>query len=193
MPTRDTTITELDLATLAATGTDVALQMDEDTFRGFYDRTARPLWAYLYRLTGDRTAADDLLQDAYYRLLRATAVFESESHRRHYLFRIATNLATDGARRRRTQPSGSGHDPDLLGTTAADVILDRRMDLTAALARLRVRDRAMIWLAYAHGASHEEIARSVGVRTSSVKPILFRARRKLAVLLGRERTEGRDS
>ena len=36
--------------------------MDEDTFRAFYDRTARAVWAYLSRVTGNNAAADDLVQ-----------------------------------------------------------------------------------------------------------------------------------
>src|ERR1700704_4646697 len=75
--------------------------MDEETFRAFYDRTARPVWAYLARITGDRSLADDLLQESYYRFLRAERSFDNESHRRNYLFRIATNLAHDRHRRGR--------------------------------------------------------------------------------------------
>jgi RNA polymerase sigma-70 factor (ECF subfamily) len=52
------------------------------------------------------------------------------------------------------------------------------------MAQLRPRDRAMLWLAYAQGASHDEIAGMVGVRPSSMKALLSRARRKLAVALG---------
>ena len=78
--------------------------MDEDTFRAFYDRTARSVWAYLSRLTGDPHLADDLLQDVYYRFLRAGASYESEAHRRNSLFRIATNLARDAHRRHRGRP-----------------------------------------------------------------------------------------
>src|SRR6476620_377073 len=68
--------------------------MDEDAFRGFYDRTARALWGYLSRISGDRQVADDLLQECYYRLLKSTVVFESETHRRNYLYRIATNRSS---------------------------------------------------------------------------------------------------
>ena len=59
-----------DTAPADAAAPDETLQMDEDTFRGFYHRTSGMLWAYLSRATGDPSAADDLLQESYYRLLR---------------------------------------------------------------------------------------------------------------------------
>ena len=80
---------------------DATLHMDEETFRGFYTRTSGMLWAYLARATNDPAAADDLLQETYYRLLRTTTTFESDDHRKNYLFRIATNLIRDRFRRPR--------------------------------------------------------------------------------------------
>jgi RNA polymerase sigma-70 factor, ECF subfamily len=41
----------------------------------------------------------------------------------------------------------------------------------------------MLWLAYAEGASHQEIASVLGLRPASMKLLLFRARRRLAALL----------
>ena len=38
-------------------------QMTEEAFRIFYDQTARPIWLYLARTTGDDRLADDLLQE----------------------------------------------------------------------------------------------------------------------------------
>jgi RNA polymerase sigma-70 factor, ECF subfamily len=165
---------------------DVALQMDEDAFRGFYERTSRMLWVYLERLTGDRQAADDLLQDTYYRFLRANAALETEAHRRHYLFRIATNLSRDRFRRTRGLPAHVSHDDAQMAMTGAghDTQTNRRLDLTRAMARLPERERAMLWLAYGQGASHKEIAEVVGVGSSSVKTLLFRARKRLAGFLG---------
>jgi RNA polymerase sigma-70 factor (ECF subfamily) len=170
----------------------IVFRMDEDAFRGFYDRTARQLKAYLLRLTGEHSAAEDLLQDAYYRFLRADANLETEAHRRHYLFRIATNLAADRVRRRRAAPTDTSHDPDQVPTPAADIALNRRIDVASALDRLRVRDRAMLWLAYAQGASHDEIAQVVGLRASSIKPLLLRARRRLASFLRADDQEPRS-
>jgi RNA polymerase sigma-70 factor, ECF subfamily len=161
--------------------------MDEDTFRGFYERTARGLWGYLAKVTGDRQAADDLLQETFYRFLRAAAQHESEAHRRNSLYRIATNLARDAQRRRLSRgfsiPTGDDIERVASGQDAGTA--ERRTDFTRAMAHLKPRERAILWLAYAEGASHREIAAMLGVRATSLKPMLFRARRKLAVFLGR--------
>jgi RNA polymerase sigma-70 factor (ECF subfamily) len=165
---------------------DVAFQMDEQTFRAFYDRTSRPLWAYLSRVTGDRQLSDDLLQDAYYRFLRADATYENEVHRRNALFRIATNLARDAHRRALVRPRREGDD-EKLATIADRTDVERttqqRTDLDRALRQMKPRERALLWLAYTEGSSHREIAASVGVQLASVKLLLFRARKKLASLL----------
>ena len=72
-----------------------AVTMDEAAFRHLYQRTARPLWAYLLRSCGDLALADDLLQEAYLRMLRSGFEGEDDDRRRNYLFRIATNLLRD--------------------------------------------------------------------------------------------------
>jgi RNA polymerase sigma-70 factor (ECF subfamily) len=163
----------------------IVMQMDEDAFRAFYDRTARPVWLYLSRLTGDRQAADDLLQEAYYRFLRAERPYASEAHRRNYLYRIATNLAHD--RRRRHVNLVSIPEPDAASAPHAGVDesarATNRIDLNRALSRLKPRERALLLLAYSQGSSHHEIAESLGLKTGSVKALLFRARRRLASLL----------
>jgi Sigma-70 region 2 len=85
MTMSDATLSEIERPSPAETETCVS--MDEEAFRAFYERTARPVWAYLARLTGDPHAADDLLQEAFYRFYRAGAAHESEAHRRNSLFR----------------------------------------------------------------------------------------------------------
>jgi RNA polymerase sigma-70 factor (ECF subfamily) len=64
----------------------------------------------------------------------------------------------------------------------------QRTDLRRAMSRLRPRERALLWLAYAQGHAHTEIAEVLGVKTGSVKLLLFRARRKLAGLMRRTET-----
>jgi RNA polymerase sigma-70 factor (ECF subfamily) len=161
--------------------------MDEDTFRSFYERTARGLSAYLARVTGDRQIAEDLLQETFYRFLRAAATYDSETHRRNSLYRIATNLALDFRRRRLARAAAipAGDDIERVPSGQDAGAADRVADITQAMSRLKPRERAILWLAYAEGASHLEIARVLGLRPTSLKPMLFRARRKLAELLGR--------
>ena len=43
--------------------------MDSDRFAAFYERSSRPLWAYLARASGDPALADDLMQESYVRFL----------------------------------------------------------------------------------------------------------------------------
>jgi RNA polymerase sigma-70 factor (ECF subfamily) len=173
-------------------GADASLVMDEDTFRAFYERTARGVWAYLARVTGDRQLADDLLQEAYYRFLRANATHESETHRRNSLYRIATNLARDARRKSliRSATFLAGDTIESAPCPRETGARERAADCTRALSRLQPRERAMLWLAYAEGASHREIASVLGLTPASLKTLLFRARHKLAALLGAGRDGG---
>lgn len=177
-----TDLTRLDAAAEAG----AEFVMDEEAFRGFYDRTARGLWAYLVRVTGNRESADDLLQESYYRFLRAAATHESEAHRRNSLYRIAGNLVRDARRRDLVRLPFSAPRADVERLPGRDPAgpAERTSDLTRCLERLKPRERAMLWLAYAEGATHEEISGALGVRPASLKAMLFRARRKLAGLLG---------
>lgn len=179
------TLSDIDALRVRAQEHDAAFQMDEETFRAFYERTAHGLSAYLARMTGDRQLAADLLQETYYRLLRSRTPLDSEVHRRNYLFRIATNLVRDGYRRR--DPAHVSLDDErceeIAGETGIAERVERRRDLHRAMAALRPLDRTMLWLAYAQGSTHEEIAAILGLRTGSLKPLLFRARQRLARLL----------
>jgi RNA polymerase sigma-70 factor (ECF subfamily) len=144
------------------------------------------VWIYLARITGDRALADDLLQETFYRFLRADRRFDNESHRRNYLFRIATNLAHDRHRSRRgiiNVPVPTEHDAALADQHNLAAETERRTDLGRAMARLKPRERELLWLAYAQGSSHQEIAESLGLRKASIKMLPFRARRRLAQLL----------
>ena len=164
---------------------DATLHMDEESFRDFYTRTSGMLWAYVARATNDPATADDLLQEAYYRLLRATTTFESDEHRKNYLFRIATNLIRDRFRRPRIDnaqlPEHGEGDIPAAGDLAHET--QQRSDLARAMAQLSQRERALVWLAYGQGSTHQEIAGALGLKTGSIKPLLFRARRKLARIL----------
>lgn len=183
----DVTISDIEQLRAEAAAADAVFEMDEDVFRAVYDRTARGLWAYLARITGSADLADDLLQETYYRFLRARLTYESDAHRRNSLFRIATNLARDGRRRGLRARLVAIPDDELAAATDVAADAERRTDLARAMARLRPREREMLWLAYAQGSTHRDIAGTLGVKVASVRLLLFRARHKLAELLRGDR------
>ncbi|HWI16522.1 MAG TPA: sigma-70 family RNA polymerase sigma factor [Vicinamibacterales bacterium] len=177
---RDLTLTDMERLG-AFDEAERTFQMTEEAFRAFYELTARPVRVYLARMTGDERLADDLLQESYYRFLRANVTFDSDEHRRNYLFRIATNLVHDHRRKPfmevpasdATDAADSRHHADTAERAA------RRMDLHSALKTLKPRERSLLWLAYAQGWTHEEIAAAIGVKTASLKAMLHRARQRL--------------
>ena len=160
-----------------------SLAMDEESFRIVYERTARPLWAYLARVSGDPALADDLLQDCYCRFLSLANPPQEEAHRKNYLFRIATNLLRDHWRATQRHGARGVEAADIPSEDHAVANVPLRSDLGRALAQLKPRERQLLWLAYAEGASHREIAKTSGMKEASVRPLLFRARKKLVALM----------
>jgi RNA polymerase sigma-70 factor, ECF subfamily len=161
-----------------------SLAMDEESFRIVYERTARPLWAYLARVSGDPALADDLLQECYCRFLSLATPPQEEAHRKNYLFRIATNLLRDHWRAIQRHGETAIETSDIPSQDHAMANVPLRSDLGRALAKLKPRERQLLWLAYAEGASHREIAKTSGMKEASIRPLLFRARKKLLALIG---------
>lgn len=158
----------------ALTGAGAALS--ETEFGDLYAATARPLKSYIARVTGNATLADDLLQETYFRYLRACPDVEP-SQQKAYLYRIATNLVRDHFRRRKFQEAPLDLTDGLCVPPAGASGVDK------ALGRLLPRERELVLLAYVEGATHREIAAITGLKEDSVRPLLFRIRQKLATIL----------
>jgi RNA polymerase sigma-70 factor (ECF subfamily) len=162
-----------------------AVRLDSDAFAGFYERSARPLWAYLARVSDDPALADDLMQESFVRFLsadRPPRLEDGEVASRRYLFRIATNLLRDHWRR----PSSSSIEElpeEFFATAQVSAQTDSVAMLTPALARMKPRERQLLWLAHAEGYTHKEIAEVTGLATASIRLLLFRSRRRIAALL----------
>jgi RNA polymerase sigma-70 factor, ECF subfamily len=157
--------------------------LEEWEFRAFYEETSRPLFAYLLRVSRVRALAEDLVQESYCRLLSAKQIPQDSIHRRTYLFRIATNLMRD--RWRRIKSNREDPLPDCFPDEAcSDDDRDLSIGMRRALGQLKERERQLLWLAYVEGSSHKEIAASTGLKEGSIRLLLFRARRRLAGIIG---------
>ena len=160
--------------------TEGGLRMNESAFCSFYEQTATPLLRYLIGITRTPDIAEDVLQETYCRFLTARLPEMDGRQTRNYLFRIATNLIRD--RWRRSEET-SGTD-DLVETPVSAPRPERSLGVRQAFDRLKPRERQLLWLAYVEGSNHREIAEHTGLQPGSIRLLLFRARRKLADLIG---------
>jgi len=155
-------------------------RLDEPAFAACYQRNSRALWSYLYRVTGKAADADDLVQEAFCRLLQADIGGLAEEEQRRYVFRIGTNLLADRWRRATQEASWLDR---LRGTIDVHVQPDYDDSVSREFAALKPRERALLWLAYVEGESHEDIANALGLSRGSIKVLLSRARGRLRDLL----------
>jgi RNA polymerase sigma-70 factor, ECF subfamily len=166
------------IRSLTMTEADIHDQISQPEFEAFYLRTSRTLHGYLCRLSRDPATADEVLQEAYVRMINAPAM--EESHRKAYLYTAATNILRDRWRRQKreqqwwqlSQVSGPVHHN-----------LSLPVDMAAIFDKLSAQERAVLWLAHVEELSHKEIGVVLGVKEKSVKVLVFRAREKAKSLL----------
>jgi RNA polymerase sigma-70 factor, ECF subfamily len=161
--------------------TPLAERLGEAEFSRFYAAVAPRLWSYVRAHVPDQAAADDVAQEAFTRFLASNFAPASEEDLVRYLYRTATNLLRDRGRRasRGTLVPLAEADRGESPQPAAAI------DLVRALRALPPKDRQLLWLAHAQGFDHREIAEIVGAGAASIRVMLFRARQRLAALLGR--------
>jgi RNA polymerase sigma-70 factor (sigma-E family) len=129
----------------------------------------------------DRTAAEDLVQEAFIRLSRSAHRIRDPESAAAYLRSIVINLARDHNRRGlvslRHRPPAVLDEPSAEHTAAAR---ESRLEVVAAVRDLPRRQRDCVALRYYLELSVEEIATTLGVSPNSVKTHLQRGLRSLA-------------
>jgi len=144
----------------------------------------RFLYTVAYRLTGNDTDAQDLVQDVLLRVRRGLETYRPGSLE-GWLSRITTNAFLDDLRRRRRRPLDALPDdpdravPPAIGadeTSAAGSISD---EVQAALTRLPDEYRAAVVLCDVVGLSYEEIGEALGIPVGTVRSRIHRGRRQL--------------
>jgi RNA polymerase sigma-70 factor (ECF subfamily) len=152
--------------------------LNEREFHTLYARTAVPLRAYVARTLGSQEPADDIVQETYLRLLRRPVPVLGDDELRAYVFRIAGHLVVDHWRAHKREAISAIPERSAPGPDQA-----LKLDIGRIFARLKPRERQLVWLAHVEGAAHREIAEAMGLRAGSVRVLLSRARRHLARLL----------
>jgi len=166
------------------------MRADEVALAALYEAHRAELFGFLIRMTHDREAAEELLQDAFIRLIREARAGRMPDDVRPWLYRVAANAAISRARH------GS------VWTRLVPRLLDRRQpaspegeilrserdaELHAALADIPADARAALLLA-AQGFSGGEIAASLGRTEGATRTLMSRSRAQLRLVL--EAAEG---
>lgn len=144
------------------------------------------LYRVALRLTGDPSAAEDLVQDAILRALKGWSSFRPGSNARAWLVTILRNQFINGWRSRRRAPqqvdvesvpeAPDMSDPDPEGRFFSDLIDD---EVLAALDALPDDFREVIVLGDLEGLPYAEVAEALEIPVGTVKSRIFRARRIL--------------
>ena len=146
----------------------MAAQLDLDVV---FRQHQGEIFAYLLRVTGDRSIAEDLAQDVFCRAFRSATRFRGDSSVRTWLFVIARNTMANHFRRR---------EPDALEPSETDIVVTvdptQRLAIDQTLHRLPVWAREAIVLCDALGFEPAEAAAMVGVTANAFRVRLHRAR-----------------
>jgi RNA polymerase sigma-70 factor, ECF subfamily len=149
----------------------VAQSGDERALSELYDRYADLIYGAGIRYLGDRSLAEDLVQDVFTAVWRGARGFDpSRARFATWMFRITRNRATDLIRRRRARVrtvGGASH-PEI-GEEDPTGELSRSYDVAAALSQLSPIHREVLTLAYFHGLSQSEISRRTDTPLGTVK------------------------
>lgn len=172
---------------LQATLSAVAAE-DRTAFRSLYQATAPKLFGIILRITGNRSVAEDALQDVYVKVWQKASLYRPESGQpMAWLAAIARNSALDRIRARRVERTRENDDEALIDRLAAEELgPDTREALRECLATLDEEERRCVILAYCSGYSREELAERFQKPVGTIKTMLHRTIRALRTCLERE-------
>lgn len=161
-------------------------------FDELVDRYVRELHAFLARFVGDRTLAEDILQETFLQIHLSADSFDPSQRFRPWLFTIAANKARDRLRRQARRTAASLDAPvegpegdkgtflDLVVSNAPPPHTDVEEEETRVAVRKLVQGmpahlREVLVLSYFHNFSYKEVARILDVPIGTVKSRLHAA------------------
>ena len=158
---------------------------DEAALTATYEEHRSDVLAFLVRMTRDREAAEDVLQDTFIRLVTESQAGRMPDNVRAWLYRVAANGAISRTRRRLTlnrllprlleRPEPERPEGEYLRS-------ERESELHTALASIEPHARAALLLA-AQGFAGYEIAASIGRSEAATRTLMCRSRVQLRLLL----------
>jgi RNA polymerase sigma factor (sigma-70 family) len=147
-----------------------------------FDRYQVPLFNFYCRLTADRAASEDLVQDVFFRILKYRQSYRPGTPFRAWMYQIARNARQDHLRK---HPEALPYEPEMSpATNSPDTVETQQQTelLRKALLMLPEEKREVLVLSRYQELKHEEIAAMLGCETGTVKVRIHRALRELRAI-----------
>ena len=157
-------------------------------FRRLYETVFPILFRVSYRITNSGDAAEDLCQEAFFRLHEKNMVFPSPDEAKYWLIRVVKNAALNYAKRkvreRKAYQRAFREDTRTEETGEQSLVKkETREEVREALEQLPENLRAVLILKEYGELNYKEIGRTLGISEGNVKVRVFRARERLAGIL----------
>ena len=169
---------------------------DLDAFEEFFARYRNPIYRTAYGLTGDRLAAEEILQDTFARAHRHRHTFRQDVSPLPWLHRVSLNLCYSRLSRRRLE-TGPIDDAAEYGLPDSRPLPAERAEqaelrqiVREGIAALPEKHRSVVVLYYLQRLSLQETAQVLGIQLGTVKSRLHYALRGLRVQLEGDRRFG---
>lgn len=166
---------------------------DRDAFSELVSRYADRIFNLAYRMTGNRSEAEDMAQDAFLRAYRGLPSFRPGSPFAAWLYRIAVNVCLSQRRQERAATEPIDENEALIDPAAAvdDVAEQREVQETVqqAILSLPAMYRAVVILYHLEDRSYEDIATLLDLPVNTVRTHLYRGRAMLRERLAASREQ----
>lgn len=161
---------------------DRVLAGEREAFAGIVGRWQRPLVDLAWRLTGDRSRAEDLAQDAFLQAYRSLDRWRRESAFSTWLFAVALNVYR--SRLRRLPLPVEDREPDTVAGPEADEHDALAQRVRRAVRALPEKYRDALTAFYFHDLDLRAAAASLRLSEGTLKAQLYRGRKLLERVLG---------
>jgi RNA polymerase sigma-70 factor (ECF subfamily) len=160
-------------------------------FRRIYDSTFTVLFRVAYRIVADEEAAEDLCQEAFFRLHEKNMVFPNPEEAKYWLIRVVKNAALNYAKRKdreRRAYQRAFREFTQTQETGEGILLkqETQKEIQEALEKLPEKLRMVLILKEYGELNYKEIGRALGISEGNVKVRIFRARERLAGILTKD-------
>jgi RNA polymerase sigma-70 factor (ECF subfamily) len=157
-------------------------------FRSIYNSAFPILFRVAYRIANSEEAAEDLCQDAFFRLYEKNMVFPNPEEAKYWLIRVVKNAALNYAKRKERERKAyqRAFREDVRQEETGEGRLlkqETKVEIQEALTKLPENLRVVLILKEYAEMNYKEIGRILGISEGNVKVRVFRARERLAVLL----------